>query len=116
MRNSRNISLNMEEWEAFERKLNTIDRERERRAEAFLHEMDNFVTVKANDDQTEIDLPWLEDDMLLSLLRGTQKQSVQHVITSNSNSERIIARNNCVVNGNASDKYMPVLSEDLLVA
>lgn len=117
MRITRNIPLSREEWEAFERKLNTIDRERERRAEAFLHEMDSFVTVKKNDNQTEIDLPWLEDETLLSLLSGTQKMSAPHVITSNSNSEPIIARSNCVVNGYATNSYsMAVISEDLLVA
>lgn len=93
VRITRNIPLSREEWEAFERKLNTIDRERERRAEAFLHEMDSFVFIKKNDGQTDINLSWLEDEILLSLLSGIQKMNTQHVIMPNSNSEPSIDKN-----------------------
>lgn len=85
MRNTCTISLNRTQWEAFERKLNTIDMAREHRAQAFLHEMDEIVTVVRSNTNTEIDLPWLDDADLLALLTGTQEQRVSQTVTVNGN-------------------------------
>ena len=101
----------MEDWKAFERKLNTVDRERERRAQAFLHEMDDLVTVREAENHTEIDIPWLEDNALLALLGEPRKQSQ---VTFSTHLNRA---NNCYVEGYQINGYIAIArSEVLLVA
>lgn len=63
-----NIHLSKEEWDAFERKLNTLDQERERKAEAFLHQFDGIVACRQDGDKMAIEIPWLDDDEILALL------------------------------------------------
>lgn len=74
MRSQYDIGLNRMEWEAFERKLNTVDRDREQRADSFLHRVDGIVTATRDGDRTGIDIPWIEDQVLLSMLRKVQDQ------------------------------------------
>ena len=74
MANNGNIILSREEWAAFNRRINTPDPERTRRAEAFLHEYDGIVSVNREGDHTEIDLPWLEDNELLELLKAKERK------------------------------------------
>ena len=85
MVNNENISLSREEWEAFDRRINTPNPERAHRAEAFLHEYDEIVSVRREGTRTEIDIPWIEESELLALL-GV-KESKPKIVSAQMQSE-----------------------------
>ena len=82
MQRENNILLSRSEWDAFERKLNTYDADRERRAEAFLNEYDGLVTVTERAHGVEIDIPWLNDGDLLSLLGIEEEKHSTEVVST----------------------------------
>ena len=58
------MKLSLEQWEVFERKLNTYNSERERRANTFLTKCDEIVKVHQTANGYEINIPWLDDENL----------------------------------------------------
>lgn len=82
MQRDNNILLSRSEWDAFERKLNTYDADRERRAGAFLNEYDGLVTVTERTHGVEIDIPWLDDRELLSLLGVEEEKHSTEVVST----------------------------------
>lgn len=79
MHESRNISLPRDEWDAFEKRINTFDAERARRANAFLHQYETTVSVRREANKTEIMIPWLDDSRMLELL-GIEEEKPEETV------------------------------------
>ena len=77
-----NIMLSLSEWNSFERTLNTYNAEREARAEAFLSEYDSLISVRETDQGAEIDVPWLNETEMLSLVGADAEKRSSEVVST----------------------------------